>query len=141
MDDYSRILWRKFKEFSRGEKRCCSVSYPAGYPVVDYSQLKKAVMGCKVAFVMFFGRNCPYCSAFDPIFRQVGERYGDLANFVKADVEIFFQIAASLDVMGTPTTVAFIEGQPIDAMYGFKPMPQFIKFVETTLSKAGCRAE
>lgn len=51
---------------------------------------------------MFFGKTCPYCQMFDPIFRQVGERYRDVANFVKADVEQFYHIAAALGVMGTP---------------------------------------
>ncbi|MEM2025514.1 MAG: thioredoxin family protein, partial [Desulfurococcaceae archaeon] len=76
---------------------------------------------------------------FDPIFRQVGERYKDLANFVKADIEEFYQLAASLGVMGTPATVAFVDGRPVELAPGFMTAPQFRSFVEGVLRYVGCR--
>lgn len=141
MDEIDRLLWRKAVELSSREKkpRCCTVNYAPGHVLRGGAQLKNALHGCKVAFIMFFGKTCPYCQMFDPIFRQVGERYGDIANFVKADVEDFYQLAASLGVMGTPTTVAFFNGQLVDSAPGFMTAPQFKTFVESVLSRAGCK--
>lgn len=138
MDELDRLLWKKAVELSARRPSCCSVSYEAGY-VVRGSQLKNAVYGCKVAFVMFFGKTCPYCRAFDPIFRHVGEKYRDVANFVKADIEEFYQLAASLGIMGTPTTVAFVEGRPVGIAPGFMTAPQFKSFVESVLEHANCK--
>lgn len=141
MDDVDRILWKKAVELSgRGRsQRCCSVSYAPGYVVRHNEQFKKAVLGCKVAFVMFFGKTCPYCEMFDPIFRQVGEAYRDYANFVKADVEDFYMLAMSLGIMGTPATAAFIDGQAVEVVPGFMTAPQFRSFVESVLSYASCK--
>jgi len=82
---------------------------------------------------MFFGKTCPYCAAFDSIFRLVGERYRHMANFVKADIEEFYHIAAPLGIMATPTTVAFINGAPVEAAPGFMTALQFRTFVESVL--------
>ncbi|MFN7105619.1 MAG: thioredoxin family protein [Pyrobaculum sp.] len=135
MDEIDRILWKKAIEMSSGEK-CCTLNYAVGHIVTSGTQLKNAVMGCKVAFVMFFGKTCPYCAAFDPIFRQVGERYRNMANFVKADIEIFYHLASSLGIMGTPSTVAFVDGQPVDMAPGFMSAPQFRAFVESVLRQS-----
>jgi len=141
VDELDRLLWKKAVEFTRGTgpPKCCTVNYPPGHVLRDVAQFKNAVMGCKVAFVMFFGKTCPYCAAFDPIFRQVGERYRHMANFVKADIEEFYHIAASLDIMATPTTVAFIDGTPVEAAPGFMTAPQFRTFVESVLEYANCK--
>lgn len=139
MDDIDKLPWKKALEYTarRGEK-CCMLNYQPGYVITSDAQLKKAVAGCKVTFVMFFSKTCPYCAAFDPIFRQVGERYRDYANFVKADVEMFYHLAASLGIMGTPATVAFVNGSPVDMAPGFMTALQFRAFVEAVLSGAGC---
>jgi thioredoxin 1 len=141
VDDVDRILWKKALELTGRERapKCCQLNYAPGHVVANEAQLRNAVMGCKVAFVMFFGRACPYCHMFDPIFKQVGERYRAFANFVKADVEQFYHLAAALGVMGTPTTVAFVDGQPMEVAPGFMTAPQFKAFVESVLSYAGCR--
>ncbi|MFN3804711.1 MAG: thioredoxin family protein [Pyrobaculum sp.] len=135
MDEIDRILWKKAVEMSSGE-RCCTLNYAVGHIATSGAQLKNAIMGCRVAFVMFFGKTCPYCAAFDPIFRQVGERYRNIANFVKADIEIFYHLAASLGIMGTPSTVAFVDGQPVDMAPGFMTAPQFRAFVESILRQS-----
>jgi thioredoxin-like negative regulator of GroEL len=141
VDDVDRILWKKALELTgrEGAPRCCQLNYAPGHVMANEAQLRNAVMGCKVAFVMFFGKTCPYCQMFDPIFRQVGERYRDVANFVKADVEQFYHIAAALGVMGTPATVAFVEGRPVEVAPGFMTAPQFRHFVESVLAYAGCK--
>ncbi|WP_258870642.1 thioredoxin family protein [Pyrobaculum aerophilum] len=141
MDELDRLLWKKAVELSarEGRPRCCTVGYTPGYVLRGGSQLKNAIYGCKVAFVMFFGKTCPYCQMFDPIFRQVGERYRDFANFVKADIEEFYQLAASLGIMGTPATVAFVDGRPVEVAPGFMTAPQFRAFVEAVLKYASCK--
>lgn len=140
MDEIDRLLWKKAVEItSRKTQKCCLVSYTPGHVLSDVSQFKNAVMGCRVTFVMFFGKTCPYCQMFDPIFRYIGEKYREYANFVKADIEEFYNIAIRLGIMATPTTVAFLNGQPIEVAPGFMTAPQFKTFVESVLSHAGCK--
>lgn len=141
MDDVDRLLRKKALEITgRGRvSKCCQLSYAPGYVVNNEAQLRNAIMGCKVSFVMFFGKTCPYCHMFDPIFKQVGERYREIANFVKADIDQFYQIAVALGIMGTPATVAFVDGQPVEVAPGFMIAPQFTAFVESVLSYARCK--
>ncbi len=114
------------------------MKYPVGYVLNTLEELNEAVRSCRAAFVMFFGRNCPYCRAFDPIFKHVGSKYASLANFVKAEVERFAFTASALGVMGTPTTFAFIEGRPADVLPGFAIAPVFEEFVQRNLQGARC---
>lgn len=140
MDELDRLLWKKaVKMLEDREGSCCSRRYPPGHVLRSRGELRDAVEPCRASFVMFFGRTCPYCAAFDPIFRQVGARYGDYANFVKADVEAFPDLAASLGIMGTPTTVSFSGGRPMYVLPGFATAPQLRAFVESTLRAVGCR--
>lgn len=133
------ILRRKALQLlTSGSRRCCVARYPVGYELSGVEELGEAVKGCRVAFVMFFGRVCPYCKAFDPIFRHVGAKYADLANFVKAEVERFALTASALGVMGTPTTFAFVDGRPAEALPGFAVAPVFEQFVQRNLRDARC---
>ncbi|WP_052886251.1 thioredoxin family protein [Thermoproteus uzoniensis] len=132
------ILRRKALQLLSGGRRCCSVKYPVGYVLNSVEELGEAVKSCRAAFVMFFGRTCPYCRAFDPIFRHVGAKYADLANFVKAEVERFAFTASALGVMGTPTTFAFVDGEPAEALPGFAIAPVFEQFVQRNLRSARC---
>ncbi|MEZ0249127.1 MAG: thioredoxin family protein [Thermoproteus sp.] len=131
------ILKRKAVQLLSG-RRCCQVKYPIGHEVATLEELNEAVRSCKVAFVMFFGRVCPYCRAFDPIFRSVGAKYSSLANFVKAEVERFAFTASALGVVGTPTTFAFVDGRPVEALPGFAIAPVFESFVVRNLKGARC---
>ncbi|MGC8582503.1 MAG: thioredoxin family protein [Thermoproteus sp.] len=132
------ILRRKALQLLSGGRRCCSAKYPVGYVLNSVEELGEAVKSCRAAFVMFFGRTCPYCRAFDPIFRHVGAKYADLANFVKAEVERFAFTASALGVMGTPTTFAFVDGEPAEALPGFAIAPVFEQFVQRNLRSARC---
>jgi len=133
VDDVERMLWRKAVEFTK-DKKCCTVYYPVGYALRSQSDLLNAIKGCKIAFVMFFGKLCPYCAAFEPIFKHIGSKYNKYANFVKADIEIFYEVAIDLGIGGTPTTVAFVEGRPADLLPGFAAAPVFEKFVRSHIS-------
>ncbi|MFB6491145.1 MAG: thioredoxin family protein [Thermoproteus sp. AZ2] len=140
-NELEAILRRKAKELlaaSRGPL-CCTTRFPVGYELKSPEELKAAVSGCRATFVMFFGRECPYCRAFDPIFRHVGAKYSELANFVKAEVERFAYTAAALGVMGTPTTIAFVGGSPQGVLPGFAIAPVFESFVAKHLGEAQCR--
>ncbi|MGC9118616.1 MAG: thioredoxin family protein [Thermoproteus sp.] len=132
------ILRRKALQLLSGGRRCCSAKYPVGYVLNSVEELGETVKSCRAAFVMFFGRTCPYCRAFDSIFRHVGAKYADLANFVKAEVERFAFTASALGVMGTPTTFAFVDGEPAEALPGFAIAPVFEQFVQRNLRSARC---
>lgn len=134
------ILRKKAAELlaRRGRRDCCTMRYPVAYEVQSLEELNRAVKSCRVSFVMFFGRVCPYCRAFDPIFRHVGSKYQEVANFVKAEVERFAFTAAALGIMGTPTTFAFVDGAPADALPGFAIAPVFEEFVQRHLQRARC---
>lgn len=133
------VLRRKALELlATPRRRCCEAKFPVGHELRTAEEFKRAAAGCRTSFVMFFGRTCPYCRAFDPIFRNVGSKYADLANFVKAEVELFAYQASLLGVMGTPTTVAFAGGEAHAALPGFAIAPVFESFVLENLRSVGC---
>jgi thioredoxin-like negative regulator of GroEL len=140
VDDIERLLRRKALELAGrgGGARCCVVSYAPGHVITSEAQFKNAVMGCRVALLMFFGRLCPLCHAFEPVFRQVGEMYRGMANFVRADIEEFYYLADALGVAGTPSVAVFIDGRPVDVVPGPVGASQLRSLVESALRHAGC---
>ncbi|MBI9067782.1 MAG: FAD-dependent oxidoreductase [Salinivirgaceae bacterium] len=66
--------------------------------------------GGKVA-VDFYSSECPPCEALAPKFENLAELYGEEVKFVKIFRQENRELAASLDVNGSPTVIFFDNGK------------------------------
>ncbi|GAB4580629.1 MAG: thioredoxin [Anaerolineales bacterium] len=67
---------------------------------------------------------CSPCKMLDPVVEQLAAEWGDKVKVVKIDVDHNPDIAMQYQVMGVPTLILFINGQPRERMSGFKPKKQ-----------------
>ncbi|MCH5226193.1 MAG: thioredoxin fold domain-containing protein [Muribaculaceae bacterium] len=64
----------------------------------------------KPIIVKFFATWCSYCKQLAPIYEELAEEYGSVANFTEVDVDINPEIANEYGVTGLPTLV-FIDSE------------------------------
>lgn len=134
-EELEEIIRRKAEELARRsvEPRHCCVPVQPGYELRDSAHLKDLLTKCPTVFVMFYGVTCPVCKAFEPVFIKVGQRYVGRAAFVKLEVTRAMDLVYSLGITGTPTTVVFVDGQPVDALVGYANAAAFDNFVRVYL--------
>ena len=78
---------------------------------ITAKEFKNEVLnGGKVA-VDFYSSECPPCEALAPKFETLSELYGNNIKFVKIFRQENRDLAASLDINGSPTVIFFDNGE------------------------------
>lgn len=117
---------------------CCSKIVRGVIELHGYEELVDAVKNCRVTVVNFYSTNCPYCRAFHPIFEYVASKYIGKAGFYRLNIDYSPETAWRLNIMGTPTTILFINGEPADLLYGYTYPEILEKHIITALRRAKC---
>lgn len=144
MDEELREILARMKmrllEEAEEATRCCRLAraLEPGHDIVDPRELLEVLRGCRVAFVMFYSPTCPYCRALTPIFLALAEEYGDRAAFVRVNTYRHPQLATHYGVMGVPTVIVFVNGEPVTGFSGLVDPEDFENLVRDTLRRAEC---
>ena len=64
---------------------------------------------------------CGPCKMLDPVVEQLAGEWGDKVKVVKVDVDYSPNLAMQYQVLGVPTLILFVNGQPRERLSGFKP--------------------
>lgn len=64
---------------------------------------------------------CKPCKQLDPIVEELAEAWGDKVKVVKIDSDENVDTTTRYTVMGLPTLILFVDGEPVERMMGFKP--------------------
>src|SRR5258706_5354521 len=65
---------------------------------------------------------CPPCLMLAPLVDQLAQKYQDKLAVGKVDVDQFPEISEMYDVYGFPTLILFQNGQPVQAIVGYKTL-------------------
>jgi len=69
---------------------------------------------------------CGPCKMLDPIVRQLAQEWTGKAKVVKLDVDDNPELAMQYQVMGVPTLMLFVKGQPSQRITGYQPKDRII---------------
>lgn len=119
-------------------RRCCRLPLEGVVEASSPDEVRRVLESCRVVAIMFYSPTCPYCAAFTPIFDYVAERLRGLAGFMRVNVYDMPELAATMGVRGTPTTIIFVEGRPLTGFAGVVDEEQFEMLVREAVDKAGC---
>lgn len=79
--------------------------------------------------VKFSAEWCGPCKAFAPVIKEVVEETG--IEYIEADIddETGSELSIKFGVRSVPTTIAFLEGKPVDAIVGSATKDRVVELV------------
>ena len=140
-EELREILRAKLASLIREATTCCKVEVPPGYDVVEGSEFREVLKGCRVVVAFFYTTTCPYCKAFTPIFLDVAERYAGKAAFIRVNLERHPYMSDAFSILGTPTVIIFVRGREAQRIVGLIDAGRFEAIVASVLEEAGCPVE
>jgi len=69
---------------------------------------------------------CVPCKMLEPVVEQLSQDWGGKVKFVKMDVDDNSNLAMKYGVMGVPTLILFVSGNPVQRLSGYQPKDRII---------------
>ena len=70
---------------------------------------------------------CGPCKMLDPVVKELAEDWQEKVKVVKLDVDDNPNLAMQYQVMGVPTLMLFLNGEPSQRITGYQPKDRIIK--------------
>ena len=77
---------------------------------------------------------CGPCKMLDPIVKQLAQEWAGKVKVVKVDVDDNQDLAMAYSIMGVPTLMLFIKGQPVQRLSGYQPKDKILRQLTPHLS-------
>ena len=89
----------------------------------------------KAVFCDFWANWCGPCRMLAPVFEEISEKYGEMATFVKVDIDDEESESAAIKygISSIPNVIAFKDGKAVANSLGFVPAPVLENFVKSNL--------
>jgi thioredoxin 1 len=100
--------------------------------MADIPKLTEAVFDAEVlkstvpVMVDFTATWCGPCKMLEPVITQLSQEWEGKVKVVKLDVDDNSNIAMQYGVMGVPTLILFIKGNPVQRLTGYQPKDRII---------------
>jgi thioredoxin 1 len=79
---------------------------------------------------------CGPCKMLEPIIHELTADWGDAVKVVKLDIDHNPSITMNYQVMGVPTMMLFIDGEPQERLVGYMPKDRILAKLEPHLQPA-----
>jgi len=94
---------------------------------VGEAEFKKEVLDAgQPVLVDFTATWCGPCKMLDPIVAQLAQEWAGKVKVVKLDVDDNPELAMQYQVMGVPTLMLFVGGQPSQRISGYQPKDRIL---------------
>ncbi|HCX63929.1 MAG TPA: thioredoxin [Eubacteriaceae bacterium] len=93
--------------------------------VMDMNFEEEVLKNDTPVLVDFWAPWCGPCKMVAPVMEQLHEEYDGKLKVVKVNVDENPEISQALQITSIPAIVLFSEGQPKDAVVGFRPKEAF----------------
>lgn len=80
----------------------------------------------KPVLVDFTAVWCGPCKMLDPVVKQLAQEWAGKVKFVKLDVDSNPNVTMDYQVMGVPTLMMFVNGQPVERVSGYQPKGRLV---------------
>jgi thioredoxin 1 len=89
---------------------------------------EQEVVNTQGAVLVDFGAEwCHPCKQLDPIVEELAQEWGDKVKVGKMDIDHNADTTIKYGVMGVPTLMLFIDGEPVERLTGFVPRQKIEK--------------
>ncbi len=69
---------------------------------------------------------CKPCKQLDPIVEELAQEWGSSVKIVKLDIDENVSTTMKFSVMGVPTLMLFVQGEPVERLKGFLPKQKIL---------------
>ena len=94
---------------------------------------KEVLKSDKPVLVDFWAVWCGPCQMLAPTVEEIAEEYSDKVKVGKVNVDDEMELARQYNVVSIPNMVLFKDGEPVDVIMGYTPLPGLKQFVEKAL--------
>ena len=95
---------------------------------VSDDTFRTEVLNANQPVLVDFGAEwCHPCKQLDPIVEQLAEEWVDRVKVYKLDIDANLTTTMNLGIMGVPTLILFIDGEPVERLTGFVPKNRILE--------------
>jgi thioredoxin 1 len=94
--------------------------------ISDDSFQSDVLQADKPVLVDFTAVWCGPCKMLDPVVKQLAQEWAGKVKFVKLDVDSNPNVTMDYQVMGVPTLMMFVNGQPVERVSGYQPKDRLV---------------
>ena len=95
---------------------------------VSDDTFRTEVLSANQPVLVDFGAEwCHPCKQLDPIVEELAEEWVDRVKVCKLDIDANLTTTMSLGIMGVPTLILFIDGEPVERLTGFVPKNRILE--------------
>lgn len=103
-------------------------------PEIDDESFELKVLQAELPVLVDFGAEwCHPCKQLDPIVEELAEEWVGKIEVFKLDVDSNVNTTMNYGVMGVPSLILFINGEPVERMTGLVPKKRILEAVEPHL--------
>lgn len=95
--------------------------------VSEASFTKDVLEASQPVLVDFTAIWCNPCKLLEPEVKKLAQEWGTKVKVFKLDVDNSPDLAMQYQVMGVPTLMMFVDGQPVERASGFQPKDRLAK--------------
>lgn len=102
--------------------------------VSDDTFMTEVLKADQPVLVNFGAEWCHPCKQIDPIVEELAEEWDGRVKVYKLDIDVNLNTTMSLGIMGVPTLILFIDGEPVERLTGFVAKHRIIDKLSPYLS-------
>jgi thioredoxin 1 len=107
----------------------------ANLPDVTDDTFESEVIQSEVPVLVDFGAEwCHPCKQLDPIVEELAEEWNDKVRVVKLDIDTNNDTTMRFGIMGVPSLLLFVNGEPVSRLTGFMPKNKILAKLEPHLA-------
>jgi thioredoxin 1 len=100
----------------------------ADIPKLDQKTFDTEVLKSSLPVLVDFTATwCGPCKMLEPVISQLSKDWAGKVKFVKLDVDDNHDLTMKYGVMGVPTLILFVNGDPVERLTGYQPKDRIIK--------------
>jgi thioredoxin 1 len=99
----------------------------ADIPKLNETAFESEVLKSTIPVIVDFTATwCGPCKMLEPVITQLSQDWDGKVKFVKLDVDDNSNLAVQYGVMGVPTLILFVNGDPVQRLSGYQPKERII---------------
>jgi thioredoxin 1 len=107
---------------------------------VDEANFEREVLGAALpVLVDFTAAWCGPCKLLEPVVKQLAQEWDGQVKVVKLDIDENQSLTMRYQVMGVPTLMLFVKGEPVQRTSGYMPKDKLVAKFKSYLDALALR--